>query len=122
MLRLRLGLVGGLLVALLAFASGCAPGLGGAGGSTGGFDASIVIFVVIIFGLFWFRMMYPQRRGQKEHTAMRLGLKKGDRVSTSGGIYGQIDAVGEDSIVLKMEAGGTIRVARNSVVGRQEKV
>ena len=115
---LRLGLVLGLLVTLLVFISGCVPGAG----SAGGFDPSIIIFVVIIFGLFWFLMIYPRRRQQKQHTSLLLGLKKGDRVITAGGIFGQIDAVDEDSIVLKIESGGTIRVESNSVVRRQENL
>ncbi len=48
-------------------------------------------------------------------------LSKGDRVITAGGIYGQIESISEDSVVIKVESGTTIRVARTSVAGRREK-
>jgi preprotein translocase subunit YajC len=48
-------------------------------------------------------------------------LQKGDRVITAGGIYGTIDSLSDDSIVVKVESGATLRVARSSVVGRREK-
>jgi preprotein translocase subunit YajC len=48
-------------------------------------------------------------------------LNKGDRVITAGGIYGQIESLSQDSVVLKIESGTTIRIARSSVVGKQER-
>jgi preprotein translocase subunit YajC len=47
-------------------------------------------------------------------------LQRGDRVMTAGGIYGTIDSVSEDSVVIKVEGGTTLRVARSSIVQRQE--
>ena len=55
------------------------------------------------------------------NTLIEMGLQKGDRVITAGGIYGTIESLSEDSIVLKVESGATIRVARGSVIGRREK-
>ena len=82
---------------------------------------SKIIFLVLIFGLFYFVMVRPQRKRQKEHQTMVQELQKGDRVITAGGIYGTIDSLNEESIVLKVESGATIRVARGSVIGRREK-
>ena len=48
-------------------------------------------------------------------------LKKGDRVVTAGGIYGQIESINEESVVIKVESGTTMRVARASVAGIREK-
>jgi preprotein translocase subunit YajC len=48
-------------------------------------------------------------------------LKRGDSVITAGGIYGTIESISEDSIVLKIESGGTIRVARSSVINKRAK-
>ena len=47
-------------------------------------------------------------------------LKRGDKVVTAGGIYGQIETISDDSVVLKIESGTTIRVSRSSVVLRRE--
>ena len=116
---LKLGLIAGLLIWVLAFIGGCYPTDTGEDGGTS--ILPMIIFLVIIFGLFYFVMIRPQRRRQREHEMMVQELQKGDRVITAGGIYGTIDSMSEDSIVLKVESGATIRVARGSVIGRREK-
>lgn len=115
---LKLGLITVLLISVLVL-SGCVPA---GDGEEGGTDPLImIVFLVVIFGLFYFVMVRPQRKKQKEHQSMVQDLQKGDRVVTAGGIYGTIESLSEDSIVLKVESGSTIRVARGSVMGRREK-
>lgn len=114
---LKLGLIAGLLITLLAFISGCVAPEGG----EGGFDPTIIIFLILIFAVFYFLLIRPQRRRQKEHEELVQELQKGDKVITVGGIYGVIESLSEDSIVLKIESGATIRIARGSVLGRREK-
>jgi preprotein translocase subunit YajC len=116
---LSLALITGLLITLLLFAGGCyLPATEGEEG--GGFDWTIIIFLVLIFAIFYFLMIRPQRKRQKQQKELMEGLQKGDRVITIGGIYGQIESLAEDSAVLKMESGTTIRVARNSIAGKRE--
>jgi len=115
---MKLGLMVGLLIALLAFIGGCVPP---EGGGEGGFDWTILIFIALIVGVFYFLMIRPQRKRQKEHEELMLELHKGDKVVTAGGIYGVVESLSDESIVLKIESGATIRVARNSVVSRREK-
>ncbi len=110
----------GLLVLLLLtplFIGSCAP----AGETNGGFDWTIIIFLVLIFGIFYLLLIRPQRKRQKQHQQLMQDLNKGDRVITAGGIYGRIESLSEDSVCLKIESGATIRIARGSVVGKQEK-
>ncbi len=114
---LNLGLIGGLLVSLV-FVAGCIPA--GDGEATG-FDPTIIIFLVLIFGVMYFLMIRPQRKRQKEHEHLIEELNRGDRIVTAGGIYGQIESVSDDSVVIKVESGATMRVARNSVVLRRER-
>jgi preprotein translocase subunit YajC len=78
----------------------------------------IIIFLVAIFVMFYFFMIRPQRRRQKEHEELIGQLRGGDRVITAGGIYGQLESVGEDSVVLKIESGATMRVAKGSIAGK----
>ena len=108
-----------LLISILAFAGGCIPTEGTEEGA--GFDWTIIIFLVVIFAVFYFLMIRPQRRRQREHEELVQELQRGDKVITSGGIYGTIESLSEDSIVLKIESGATIRIARGSVVGKREK-
>jgi preprotein translocase subunit YajC len=121
---LKFGLVAGLLIAILAFTGGClAPTSTTTDSTTSSGLGSIwpmLIFLVVIFAMFYFVMIRPQRKRQKEQQQMMAGLQKGDKVMTIGGIYGVIDSVSEDSLVIKVEGGTTIRVARSAVNLRKE--
>ena len=114
---LNLGLIGGLLISLV-FVAGCIPT---EDGEAAGFDPTIIIFLVLIFGVMYFLMIRPQRKRQKEHEQLVEELRKGDRVITAGGIHGVVESLSEDSIVLKIESGATMRVSRSSVVNKEEK-
>ena len=48
-------------------------------------------------------------------------LQRGDKVLTAGGIYGEVDRIDEDSIVIIVESGAKIRVTKGGVVSRPEK-
>ncbi len=115
---LKTGLIVGLLITLLVFIGGCAPV---PEGEEGGFDWTLIIFLVLIFGTFYFLLIRPQRKRQKQHDELVQELQKGDRVITAGGIYGVVESISDESVVLKIEAGTTIRVAKGSVAGRREK-
>ena len=114
---LNLAIVMGLLITLLVFIGGCYP----AEGAEGGFDWTIIIFLLLIFGMFYFVMIRPQRKRQKEHQQLIEELKRGDRVVTAGGIYGVIETISEDNVLIKVESGATMRVAKNSVSLKQER-
>ncbi len=113
---LKLGLVGGLITSV-GFMSGCT--LAGAEGETSIWP--MLIFVVLLFGLMYFVMIRPQRKKQQEHQHLIEELSRGDRVVTAGGIYGAIESISEDSVIIKVESGATMRVAKNSVSLKQEK-
>lgn len=115
---LNLGLVVLLLLTLVSIGS-CIPA--GEPADGGGFDWTIIIFGVLIFGIFYLFLIRPQRKRQKQHQELVQELKNGDRVITAGGIYGRIESLSEDSAVLKIESGATIRIARGSISGKQEK-
>jgi len=116
-----LALIGGLVIASLVFVAGCYPATTppaeGEGG--GGFDWTIIIFLVLIFAMFYFLMIRPQRKRAKEQRELMEGLQKGDRVITAGGVYGVIESLSEDSVVIKIESGATMRVARGSIAGKR---
>ena len=117
-IMLKSGLIVGLLTSLLVFISSCVPQEEG----EGGFGWEIIIFLVLIFGVFYFLMIRPQRKRQKEHEQIVQELQRGDKVVTAGGIYGVIESLSEASVVLKIESGATIRIARDSVIGRREEI
>jgi preprotein translocase subunit YajC len=78
----------------------------------------IIVFLVVIVLLFYFFMIRPQRRRQKEHEELLSHLRTGDRVITAGGIYGEVESVSQDNVVIKVESGATIRVAKSHILGR----
>ncbi|HUT67451.1 MAG TPA: preprotein translocase subunit YajC [Dehalococcoidales bacterium] len=119
---LKTGLIAGLLIAVLVFFGGCLAPAAGDGEGTTGSIWPMIIFLVVIFALFYFVMIRPQRKRQKEHQTMMQELQKGDRVVTAGGIYGTIESLSEESVVIKVESGGTLRVARGSVAVRREDI
>ena len=114
---LKVGLVTASLITLLSI-SGCVqPGENGE-------ETSIwpmIIFLAVIFGLMYFVMIRPQRKKQKEHQEMTQELQRGDRIVTVGGIYGQIESINqtEDTVILKLESGATMKIARGSILGKQ---
>ncbi|MBN1693180.1 MAG: preprotein translocase subunit YajC [Dehalococcoidales bacterium] len=82
----------------------------------------MLIFLVAIFAIFYFVMIRPQRKRQKEHEDMMQNLNRGDRVITAGGIYGTVESVSEDSVVIKVESGTTMRVNKASVSLRRDEM
>jgi preprotein translocase subunit YajC len=116
---LKYVLLTGMLLTLLAVLGGCVLPEGAEEG--GGFDWTIIIFIVLLVGIFYFLIIRPQRRQQKKHQELMLELKRGDKVVTTGGIYGVVETMSDDSVVLKVESGATIRVARNSIAGQRQE-
>ena len=112
----NLVLIVGLLITL-ALIGGCVAPEGTEGGSS---INPLIIFLVLIFGMFYLLIIRPQRRKQREHQQLMVELRRGDKVITSGGIYGVIESTSDDSVVIKVEGGTTIRISRNSVVGKRE--
>ena len=114
---LKTGLVAGLLFAVLVFLGGCLPAATNGEEAQGGWESTwpMLAFLAVIFVFFWFVMIRPQRKRQKDHQLMMESLHKGDKVITAGGIYGTIDSLSEDSVIIKVEGGTTMRVARGSV-------
>jgi preprotein translocase subunit YajC len=115
---LKILMVAVMVLTVAAVAAGCVPP---EGAEQPGFDWTLIIFLVLIFGVFYFLMIRPQRKRQKEHQSMMQELQKGDKVVTAGGIYGTIESISDDSVVMKLEGGTTIRVAKGSVIGRREQ-
>lgn len=80
----------------------------------------MVIFLVAIFAVMYLLMIRPRQKQQKQHEEMTKELSVGDKVIIAGGIYGQIESLGEDTAILKIESGATMKVARSSILGKQD--
>ena len=63
--------------------------------------SSMIIMIVLMFGIMYFLMIRPENKRKKKAQEMRDGLKKGDTVTTIGGIVGKIVHVNKDTIVIE---------------------
>ena len=71
--------------------------------------------LILILVVFWFLIIRPQQKKQKEHMRMVGNLQKGDQVVTNGGIFGTITKVGEDRITLEVASKVNIQIERQQV-------
>ena len=69
-----------------------------------------MLMMLVIFGIFYFLMIRPQVKRQREHSAMLSKLGKGDEVLTRGGVIGKITGVDESNTILVLELQEKVRV------------
>jgi len=79
----------------------------------------MVGFLVLMFVGFYFMMVRPQRKRQQEQAQLAANVKIGDRIITWSGIYGEVVGADEDTLVIKVESGATLRMARMAVAQKQ---
>ena len=72
---------------------------------------------VVIFAIFYFLLIMPMRKRQKKHQQMLSKLTKGDRVVTSGGIFGTVVEVQGDRVILRVADNVKLEVAVSAVAG-----
>ncbi len=76
--------------------------------------------LIVLFAIFYFLIIRPQQKQQKEHSAMLDSLEKGDKILTNGGLIVEITKVEELFLTVKNVDGGTLRVARSYVSSKWE--
>ncbi len=88
-----------------------------AGDPTGGL-LKTVLMMAVIFGVFWFLIIRPQQKQEKERKAMLGALKRKDRVLTSGGVLGTVSDIRDDEVTIKVceNPDVKLRVRRSAVV------
>jgi preprotein translocase subunit YajC len=83
------------------------------GGGLMGFLPMILIFVA-----FWFLLIAPQRKKQKEHDKMVKALEKGAQIKTVGGLFGTITGVKDDRFVVRIAENVKVEVSRESIAAK----
>jgi preprotein translocase subunit YajC len=99
-------------------AAASAAGGGGSGGAqhaSGAGGLFQIGFIILIFVAFYFLLLRPQSKRQKEHRKMVEGLSKGDEVVTSGGMLGRVADVGEQFLKVEVADGVQLKVQSSSV-------
>ncbi len=85
------------------------------GASAGGSMATTLITFVLIILIFWFLIIRPQRKKDKEAKAMLAAIKKGDKVVTIGGIHGTVVMVKDTTVILKVDDSARIEFNKNAI-------
>jgi preprotein translocase subunit YajC len=81
----------------------------------------MVAILAITVGIFYFMIIRPQQKRQKETEAMLSSIRKGDRVLTTGGIYGVVVGTKDDVVVLKVSDDVKLEFSRASIVQVKER-
>ncbi|MAE11018.1 MAG: preprotein translocase subunit YajC [Dehalococcoidales bacterium] len=81
----------------------------------------LVGVMAVVTLMIYFIMVRPVRQRERQHDQMVDLLEKGDKVITASGMYGQVEGIYEDSIVIKVESGAMVRMTKGGIVKRQDE-
>ena len=85
--------------------------------TTGGTDPTTMLLMMgLMIVVFYFFMIRPQMKRQKEMTKFRSALQKGDKIVTTGGIYGKIDEIKDNIIILEVALNVKLKVDKSVVL------
>ena len=83
--------------------------------------ATSIMPILLMFAIFYFILIRPQVKRQKEHQAMLTKLGKGDEVITRGGVIGKITGISDDGVlVLELQEKVRVRIPRSFIEGKWE--
>ena len=88
---------------------------GQVGGTSGLFGAMVPL--ILIFVIFYFLLIMPQRKKQKQHQEMVKNVKKGDKITTSGGVYGTVTRVKKNYVEVEIANQIVVKLQRGSISG-----
>lgn len=109
-----------LLFTLFGPETAHAMGATGAQGEGGGGGTSMLIMLVAIFAIFYFLMIRPESKRRKERQSMIDSLSRGDKIVTIGGLYGEVQDVHDDKIVIRIAEDLKVEVAKTAISGKRD--
>ena len=98
----------------LLFAYGQMGGTTGQGTGSGS-PMSLIFMIIAIFAVMYFLMIRPQQRQKKQHQELLSKVSKGDKIVTSGGMYGTIVGVKDSTVIVKIADNVKVEVNRSSI-------
>ena len=88
----------------------------GAGSVAPGFGFQQILLIVGMIAIFYFLIIRPQQKKEKDRKAMISQIKQGDRVLTAGGMYGEVASFkDEEIVVIKLADGSKAEFSRNAI-------
>ncbi|WP_319466888.1 preprotein translocase subunit YajC [uncultured Pseudodesulfovibrio sp.] len=94
------------------------PAGGGEAGGAAGILGGPLPMLVLMFAIFYFLLIRPQQKKQKQHKAMLDALAKGDKVWTNGGIRGTIVDIDDDTLTVEIAEGVNVVIKRGFVADK----
>jgi preprotein translocase subunit YajC len=91
----------------------------GQGGAPEGGAAGFASFIplILMFVIFYFLLIRPQQKRNKEHRGMIANLKKGDRILTTGGLHGRVTGLDETILTVVIADKVRVKISRGNVAG-----
>ena len=77
-----------------------------------------ILFIGAMLVLMWALLIQPQRRRQQKQARLLAELAAGDEVVTLGGLYGRVQSVEDDAVMLEIAPQTSVRVAKSAVAAR----
>lgn len=96
-------------------APAAAPATSTAPQGVGGLIGSPMFMMVVLIAIFYFLLIRPQQKKAKEHRQMLEALKRGDKVVTSGGLYGVIDSVEGETFTIKIAENVKVKIGKGYI-------
>ncbi len=108
-------------MALLFLFPETAHAMGTSGTQTqgGGGGAGMLFMLVAIFAIFYFLMIRPESKRRKERQQMIDSIARHDKIVTIGGLYGEVQDVHEDRVVIKIAENVKVEVAKSAISGKR---
>lgn len=85
------------------------------------FGGGFLFPLVLVFAIFYFLVMRPEKRNRLRHQQMLDSLEKGDKVITTGGMHATVVQLGEGSVTLQIADGVRVKFARQAIQGKLEE-
>lgn len=85
------------------------------GGQGGGNPMYMFGMMALIFAIFWFMIIRPQQKNQRQRQLMIAALKNGDRIVTNGGLYATVKDVHEDRVVAYIADNVKVEIAKQAI-------
>jgi len=82
---------------------------------------TLVLYMAVFFGIMYFFMIRPQQKQAKQRQAMLNSLRVNDKVITSGGIYGKVKKVKDNSVIVQIADKVEIEVARAGIASIENR-
>lgn len=92
---------------------------GGDGGGISAGNYTLIIYIVLFIGIFYFLLIRPGQKQRKMHQELVQSIQKGDEVLTAGGLYGTVTKIADDYVMVEIAKKTEVKVSRNSIARRE---